>query len=457
MKSKAKFKKNKNWILVAGLILCVASAIFLDWPGGIQVTIPKPKIGFQASAPFVSFKFDGNLIDKKIDLDITKGLDIQGGSKLIYSIDMSKISEDERSDALDSLQKVIENRINAYGVSEPTIYTSVVGTEYRLTVELAGVSDIEAAKDLIGQTAELVFKTMDASTYEFVESGLTGSDLTSASVAFDQTTNQPYVAIQFTSEGAEKFATLTANNIGSYIGIYLDDTLVSYPTVNEAITGGNAQISGDFTYTEARDLAIQLDAGRLPMPISLISEQTVEASLGQDSINRSVFAGILGIIVVCIFMIIYYRLLGVFSTIGLGIYLVLTIAIFKIIGVTLTMGGVAALVLSIGMSMETDVLVFERIREEMRNGRAFGYASKLGFNRAWTSIRDSNMVSLIICALLILAGGSVRGFAIVLALGVVIGLITTFIGTRALISLIANHKIANNNWLFHVEKTDESN
>lgn len=417
--------------------------------------MPKPKISFEKKLPFVHVQKNGDLINFSKDYNIHEGLDLQGGSHLVYTVDMSGVSADQRTDALASLQKVIENRVNAFGVSEPVIYTSKNSNEYRLTVELAGVKDTEQAMNLIGKTAKLDFRELDSTGQTFKKTDLTGSDLVRANVQFNPTTNEPEIGLEFNASGASKFAAITARNVGKPVGIYLDDTLISYPNVNQEITGGKAQITGKFTYTEARDLAIQLDAGRLPMPISVAEQRTVEATLGQDSIHKSVIAGILGILVVSLFMIIYYRVLGIFSTIGLALYLVFTIALFKLFAVTLTMGGVAALILSIGMSMETDVLVFERIREELRNGRMFAHAATLGFSRAWTSIRDSNAVSLIICALLIWAGGTIRGFAIVLALGIVVGLTTTFLGTRTLINLIAKRKFVSKSWLFNV-KEDKS-
>jgi len=449
--ARMKNKKN-NWIRVILLVLFIVFAWGVDWPKGIDIKVPKPKITFEKKAPFVFFATDGNLIDYKKDININQGLDLQGGSHLVYSVDMSGVAEDQRNDALASLQKVIENRVNAFGVSEPTIYTGKSGGEYRLTVELAGVKDTNQAMDLIGKTAKLDFREMDATGQDFQKTDLTGSDLVRATVAFDPNTNKPYISIEFNADGAKKFEDITTRNVGKPVGIYLDDNLISYPNVNQAISGGKAQITGEFTYTEAKNLAIQLDAGRLPMPITNIERRTVEASLGQDSIHKSVVAAVIGIIVVCVFMISYYRLLGVFSTLGLGLYMIFMLALVKLFGITLTMGGIAGLILSIGMSMETDVLIFERIREEMRNGRAFAHAAILGFSRAWTSIRDSNAVSLIICALLIWAGGTIRGFAIVLALGIVVGLTTTFLGTKALILLIANRKFAEHNWLYNVER-----
>lgn len=446
--------KRKIWIRVALLLLFIVLAVAIDWPKGVKFEIPKPKVTFEKKVPFVVITKNGNLIAIDKNLNIKQGLDLQGGSHLVYTVDMSGVAEDQRKDALASLQKVIENRVNAFGVSEPVIFTGKSGNEYRLTVELAGVKDTDQAMNLIGKTAKLDFRELDATGAEFKKTDLTGSDLVRATVQFSQTTNKPEIAIEFNSAGATKFAAITARNVGKPVGIYLDDTLISYPNVNAEITGGKAQITGEFTYNEARDLAIQLDAGRLPMPIAVAEQRTVEATLGQDSIHKSLIAGFLGILVVSLFMIIYYRVLGLFSTVGLALYLVFSVALFKLFSITLTMGGVAALILSIGMSMETDVLVFERIREEMRNGRTFAAAANLGFKRAWTSIRDSNAVSLIICGLLIWAGGSVRGFAIILALGIVVGLATTFYGTKSLIDMVANRKFTSKKWLFNVEEEE---
>jgi len=444
--------KRRNWIRITLLLLLLIFAVGVDWPGGVHISLPKPKFGTQKSFPFVNVKTDGNLFKFDNNLDIKEGLDLQGGSHLVYTVDMSKVAEADRGNALASLQKVIENRVNGFGVSEPTVYTSKNGGEYRVTIELAGIKDTDSAMNIIGKTAKLAFKESNKDGTSFVDTGLGGADMKSASVTFDQNTGAPQISIQFNADGSKKFEEITGRNVGKPLAIYLDETLVSAPNVNAQIVGGNAQITGKFTFQEAKNLSIQLNAGRLPVPISLAEQRTVEATLGQSSVRLSIFAGIIGIAVVSFFMIYYYRLLGVFSTIGLALYLVFTLALFKVFGITLTMGGIAGLILSVGMSMETDVLVFERIREEMRNGRNFDHSYNLGFGRAWTSIRDSNIVSLIICALLLYVGGSVRGFAIVLALGIVVGLVTTFLGTRALIELIARKKFVENNWLFNVEK-----
>jgi preprotein translocase subunit SecD len=435
--------------------LLIGLALFIDWPGGVHVELPKPKFSLKGDFPYFNVVKDGDLVNFTSNLDIKEGLDLQGGSHLVYIVDMNGIAAEDRNNALDSLQKVIENRVNAFGVSEPVVYTGKSGDEYRVTIELAGIKDTDSAMNVIGKTAQLAFKEENSEGTDFVSTDLTGADLKSSSVAFDPNTGAPYIAIEFNGDGAKKFEAITGKNIGKSIAIYLDETIVSAPTVNSQIAGGKAQITGTFTFEEAKTLSIQLNAGRLPVPISLAEQRTVEATLGQTSIKLSVFAGIIGIILVSLFMIAYYRLLGVFSTIGLGLYLLFTLALFKLFAITLTMGGIAGLILSVGMSMETDVLVFERIREEMRGGRNFEHSFSLGFSRAWTSIRDSNIVSLIICALLLYVGGSVRGFAIVLALGIVVGLLTTFLGTRALIEIIARRKFAAQNWLFNVETEKE--
>ncbi len=443
-------KKRKNLKKIIWLLLLVAISFIIDWPKGVHFVVPKAKITFEKKAPFFHASKDGNLIDYNLNLGIKEGLDLQGGSHLVYSADLSGIADGDKDDAMSSLKKVIENRVNSFGVTEPIIQTSKYGNEYRLLVELAGVKDTDQALNLIGKTANLEFKEFKDTG--FVSTGITGKDFKKAGVSYDEL-GKPQISIEFNSEGATKFAEVTTRLVGQPLAIYLDEEIISAPTINTAILNGSGVITGDFTYDEAKQLAIQLNAGALPVPVKIIEQRTVGATLGNDSVKKSLIAGLIGVVIVSIYMLFAYRLLGVFSTIGLALYLLFSIAIFKLFGITLTMGGIAGLILSIGMSMETDVLVFERIREEMRNGRDFAHASYLGFNLAWTSIRDSNAVSLIICALLYLAGGTVRGFAIVLAIGIIVGLTTTFLGTRALIELISNRKFVTNNALFRVEKT----
>lgn len=446
-------KKKKKWFNLGFLILLVLLSALVIWPKP-NIKVPKPKFTFEKKAPFIHITKNGYLVDYTKSFPIKEGLDLQGGSHLVYSADLSKIDEKDKTNAMESLRKVIENRVNAFGVAEPQVYTTKVAGENRMVVELAGIKDTEQALSLIGKTAQLEFKEVNPEGTDFVSTNppLTGKDFKSADVAFDQSTGQPYIAIEFNAEGAKKFEEVTGKNVGKNLAVYLDNQLITAPKVQQQISGGKGQITGQFDVKEAKELAIQLNAGSLPVPINLIEQRTIGATLGKDSVSKSLFAGIVGIIFVSIYMIVYYRLLGVFSTIGLALYSIFIFALFKLFGIVLTMGGVAGLILSVGASMETDVLVFERIRDELRKGRDFAMASHLGFKTAWPSIRDSNAVSLIITAILYTAGGTIRGFAVALGLGIVIGLMTTLIGTRSIINLIADRKFAQNNWLYSVKK-----
>lgn len=376
----------------------------------------------------------------KKKLQIQRGLDLQGGSHLVYEADLSKIKEEDKNKAMQSLQTNIEKRVNSFGVAEPNIYTSKLGETRRLVIELPGVKEVDKAMDLIGKTAQLKFKEVDETGQNFIETALTGEHLSSAALDYDQQSGKPQVAIQFDDEGKKLFAEITKKNLGKQLAIFLDDEVLTAPTVQSEITEGKAVITGDYKAEDAKKLAIQLNAGALPVPIQNVEQRTVGATLGQNSVNKSLVAGGLAVIIVSIYMLIYYRVLGIFSAIGLGLYLALMLTLFKLFSITVTMGGIAGLILSVGASMETDVLIFERIREELRDGRTFSLASHLGFQKAWPSIRDSNFVSLIICVILYNAGGLVRGFAVVLGLGIAMGLLTTFLGTRTLIDFIANRR-----------------
>lgn len=429
-------KRLRTYFSLLLIFLAAAAAAFVCLPDG-----PYLKIG-------------DKVIFKK-EIRIKEGLDLKGGAHLVYSADMSKVEEGSRSDAASSLAKVIENRVNGFGITEPVVQTSKSGNDWRLLVELPGVQDLNEAMNLIGKTAELDFREGKEGAQDFVKTDLTGKDFKRADVGFDQG-GSPLINIEFNAEGAKKFEEITARNVGKPLAIYLDNKLISAPNVNEKISGGKGQITGQFDIKEAKNLAIQLNAGALPVPIKMIEERNIGATLGQESVAKSIYAGIIGVIFVSLYMIVYYRGLGIFSTIGLSLYLLFTIALIKLFGVTITMGGIAGLILSVGMSMETDVLVFERIREELRAGRSFTAAIRLGFSRAWPSVRDSNAVSVIIAALLYTAGGTIRGFAVVLILGIVIGLATTFIGTRTLLAVAMQSRRLQRYGFFAVEKPKEA-
>lgn len=427
----------------------------ISWPNP-NIKIQKPKISFLKEKPFIKIEKNGYLVDYTKNYPIKEGLDLQGGSNLTYVADLSKIDESQKKDAMESLKKVIENRVNAFGVAEPQVYTTKVSNEDRLVVELAGIKDTKQAQDLIGKTAQLEFKEVNPEGNNFVSLSppLTGNDFKRADVTFNQSTGAPEISIEFNAEGTKKFADATGKNVGKPLAIYLDDQPISQPTVNQQINEGRGVITGQFDVKEAKELAIQLNAGSLPVPIKLTEERTIGASLGQDSVNKSIVAGIIASVFVIIYMILYYRILGVFSAIGLLLYLLITVALIKIFGIVLTMGGVAGLILSVGSSVEDDILVFERIREEMRKGKTFAQSLNIGFQKAWPSIMDSSIATLIITAILYSGGGLIRGFAVTLALGIFVGLTTTFIGTRTFLNLISKFKFMDNAFLINIEKSE---
>ncbi|PIZ00959.1 protein translocase subunit SecD [bacterium (Candidatus Howlettbacteria) CG_4_10_14_0_8_um_filter_40_9] len=410
--------RRKKWFKFVLVLILGGLAVVAAVPGGPDLKLGK--------------------INKK--LEIQRGLDLQGGSHLVYEADLSKIKEEDKVKAMQSLQTNIEKRVNSFGVSEPNVYTSKLGDSRRLVIEMPGVKDVDKAMDLIGKTAQLKFKEIDETGQGFADTPLTGQHLANASMEYDQQTNKPQIALVFNDEGKKLFGEITKKNLGKQLAIFLDDEMLTAPTVQSEITEGKAVITGEYKPEDAKKMAIQLNAGALPVSIKNVEQRTVGATLGKDSINKSLIAGALAIVIVSIFMLIYYRILGLFSTLGLGLYLALMITLFKLFSITVTMGGIAGFILSIGMSMETDVLIFERIREELRNGRTFSLASHLGFQKAWPSIKDSNLVSFIICIILYNAGGLVRGFAVVLGLGIAMGLLTTFLGTRTLIDIISGMK-----------------
>ena len=394
------------------------------------------------------------------------GLDLQGGTQLVLLSDLSKVDEGDRSNALNGVVQVIERRVNAYGVAEPLI--QIQGND-RVIVELPGVRDIEEAKRLIGQTAQLDFREQDpAGTNNWKIATGTGSDGTekqltgkyfkpNAQVVFDQRTNRPQVAFEFDDEGSRLFEQLTSRLIGRPLGIFLDGQLVSAPTVQQVISR-NGVITG-VDLSEAKTLAIQMNAGALPVPISIEQERSVDATLGSDSVRRSIVAGEIALGVVALFMVMYYRLPGLLATGALLVYTLLTLAIFKLIPVTLTLAGIAGFILSIGMAVDANILIFERMREEIRWGRSVGGAIEAGFDRAWSSIRDSNVSTLITCGLLYWFGSNfgaslVMGFAFTLAIGVVVSMFSAIVVTRSLLRTAIGASWTENPRLFGIELHD---
>lgn len=380
------------------------------------------------------------------------GLDIQGGTHLVYQADLTDIPSSDQSVSMESVRDIVERRVNLFGVAEPLVQIEKTGKNWRLIVELAGVKDINSAIKLIGETPFLEFREerpvaerdaileaqkkkerLNEDPY-FIPTDLTGRHIKKARVDFDQTTYQPEIGLELNAEGEKLFAEVTKRNIGKRLAIYLDGTAISAPVVREEITGGKAQITGEFTPEEAKILVGRLNSGALPVPIKLVAQQSVQASLGQTSLDRSLRAGLIGFWAVAIFMILWYRLPGLIAVAALLLYVAITLAIFKLIPVTMTVAGIAGFILSVGMAVDANILIFERTKEELRQGRIVEEAIREGFGRAWTSIRDSNISSLITSGILYWLGTSVvQGFALTLGIGILISMFSAISVTRTLL------------------------
>ncbi len=435
------------------------------------------------------------------------GLDLSGGSHLVYQADLSQSGSvggiKDLDGAMESLRGVIESRINAFGVSEPIIQTektTINGAEVRkLVVELPGVTDLQKAIDTIGKTPVLEFKIqkegtssedvlnatkmeqakLEASAFVgassttvnanisdstsslisllnststavkststvassidysklYSDTGLTGQYLKTASVQFDSNTRQPLVSITFDNTGKEKFADITGKNVGKVLAIFLDGQPISTPVIRDQIKDGSAVISGNFTPDEARTLARDLRYGALPVPINLIGTQTIGASLGENALKASVDAGMWGFLIIAIFLLLWYRLPGLVAIVSLTMYTIFMLAIFKLIPVVLTSAGLAGLILSIGMAVDGNILIFERMREELAKGHSLEDGIREGFARAWLSIRDSNLSSIITAIILYFFATSalIKGFALVFLIGVLVSMFTAITVSRTLL------------------------
>lgn len=382
------------------------------------------------------------------------GLDLSGGSHLIYKADVSGVPAGQISDSMNALRDVIERRVNLFGVSEPVVQVQSGGfisgnNEEKLIVDLPGVTDVEKATEMIGQTPLLEFKveapagTPQTATVgpdgkvvlnagpQFVSTELTGRYLKKATLEFDQNTREPQVGLQFDDTGSKLFAEITKNNVGKIVAIYLDGAPISTPVVHEEITGGVAQISGSFTPTEAKQLVGRLNSGALPVPISLLSRQTIGAILGNNAVNAGVKAAIIGFLIIALFLILWYRLPGLVAVLALCIYILIILVLFKLLPVTLTAAGIAGFIISIGIAVDANVLIFERVKEELRSGRTISDAVATGFSRAWFSIRDSNTSSIITAIILFWFGTSlIKGFALTLGMGVLVSMLSAITITR---------------------------
>lgn len=368
------------------------------------------------------------------------GLDLAGGTELVYKADMSQTPAGERADALSALQGVIERRVNLFGVAEPLVQTERASalsgtTEDRLLVDLPGVTDINAAVAALGQTPTLEFRlattTKIGTTTEaaFLATGLNGRYLSSATLGFGSGAtaglSSPQVILNFDAEGAKLFEKITRENIGQTLAIFLDGQPISTPTIQEAIPGGQAIITGRFTAVQARDLVRNLNFGALPVPITLQSSSAVGPTLGAAAMTAGVAAGMIGFAIVALFMIGWYRLPGLIAALALVEYVAFMLSVIKVIPVTLTASGIAALIISVGMAVDANVLIFERTKEELREGKGPREAVHIGFSRAWPAIRDGHLTMIISGVILFWLGTSiVQGFALVFVLGVLASFIS---------------------------------
>lgn len=372
------------------------------------------------------------------------GLDLSGGSRLVFDIQTDNLAQEDKETALNSLRNILEKRVNLFGVSEPIVRLSNFEGKNRVTVELPGVSDPREAVSLLGQTARLEFMSVEGSqdSPQLQPTNVTGADLKSANVVFDPNTGKPAVGFEILSSSQDKFEELTKSLIGKRMLILLDNSVVTDAVVQSVIRD-SGQISGDFTVEEAKEISSLLNSGALPVTINLIEEKTIGATLGSDSVEKSIKAGLVGLVMVSLFMILVYGKNGVIASIGLAIFSLITLALYKLIPVVLTLPGIAGFMLSVGMAVDSNILIFERLKEEIKI-RSKENALEIAFGRAWDSIRDANIATLVAAFVLanpldwqfLQISGPVRGFAITLALGISVSLFTGIFVTRNLMRIM---------------------
>lgn len=455
-------QKRRISLFLGIIILLALLGLLLDYPQA-----------YNQGVNFLNSKF-GLKVPKVSEKPFKLGLDLQGGVHLVYKADLSKIKKEDWSEAMAGLRDVIERRVNLFGVKEPSVQVMRTEKGYRLIVELAGVIDPKKAVEMIGKTPFLEFKKprpkeetekilekqkeIKGKTKEeiqkiknwelalqdpyFESTELTGRYLKGAKLAFDQTTGEPIVSLQFNDEGAKIFEKLTGEYVGQPLAIYIDNVLISSPVVQEKITGGSARITGHFTVDEAKKLARNLSAGALPVPINLISQQQIGPTLGKISLEQSFKAGLVGFLAIILFMIVFYRLPGLLAAFSLALYIILSLAVFKIFGVTITLAGIGGFILSVGMAIDANILVFSRFREEAKEKEAPRDCLQDAFSRAWPSIRDGNLTTLMIAFILFSFGSSfVKGFALILSLGILVSIFAAMFITRVLMEFLARTRL----------------
>lgn len=386
------------------------------------------------------YVFNLPLINRSIDLsDYKKGLDIEGGVRVVINLDMSNIPENEKDNAAESVKEIVNRRINFLGVAETGSVISKTNNQYRLVVEIPGQKNLESAIESIGSTAQLSFKTLrpgitlpitDPNLKPediFQDSGISGKDLVGSEVIFDPQTNEPVIQLRFSNEGRGKFSEIVKNNVKKPIGIFLDENLLQAPVVSEELASGlvnDPTITGVDLET-AKNVSTLLRAGALPVPIEIVEQSFIGATLGKEIVQKSLIAGLIGLTIISVFLIITYRNLGVISVVCLLIYISISLAIFKLLNVVLTLPGIAGFIFSIGVACDASILVFERIKEEVRWGKSSQMAIINGYQRAWSSIKDSNFTTLLVSLILIQFGtGFVKGFGVTLTIGILVSLFT---------------------------------
>lgn len=415
------------WLVVIACLALVDA--WVDWPNNPGFHIQ----GF------------GITIDRQ--LTVHEGLDLQGGLSVVLQAE-PPVGGTLTPDLMQAARNRIELRVNALGVSEPLVQIS---GQNRIIVELPGIKNPDQAIKVFGETGLLQFVAAGTTSLPVGSTVpanlpvvLTGNDVQTADVSFDQL-GQPQVAFTLKSTGAQKMQAFTSQNIGKYLTIAMDHIVVESAVVQATISTSGVISGGQMTLQQAQRIALQIKYGALPVPMKVIENQTVGPTLGADSVRRSITAGIIGLSIVMAFMLLYYRLPGLLADIALLLYSATVFAIFKFFAVVLTLAGIAGFVLSIGMAVDANVLIFERMKEELRSGKSLAASVDAGFRRAWTSIRDSNISTLITCSVLFLFGASIiRGFALTLAIGVAVSMFTAIIVTRTFLHLIVSIHAARN-------------
>ena len=413
------------WPWIVGLIAVLA----------VWIDIPKHQISFPFNCPGICLRVGSSSFEQEIKTHL--GLDLQGGTQLILRLRTEELpagSNVSGPDLQTQTIRVIDKRINALGVSEPVI--QAIGTD-KILIELPGISDIEQAKELATRQAFLEFKVPDKDKpgqYKSLEPPLTGANLKPTGVRFQSTGNAPVVYFEFNEPDGSRWVQLSKDFVRQQVQIALDGRVISSPQIREVFSSGSGVIEGGFTTASAKELSLLLNSGALPVPLEVIQSTRVEPTLGRDSVNRSLVAGVMGLLLVAIFMVAYYRLPGIIAVIALLFYTALTYALFRLIPVTLTLAGIAGFILSIGMAVDANVLTFERLKEELRAGRSLRTAIEEGRRRAFPSILYSNLATVLTAGILFYFGtGTVKGFALTLALGVIVSFFTAVVVTQMLL------------------------